>query len=139
MLVIGLMSGTSADGVDVALCRLEGAPPRLEAKVLAGATYPYPPELRVRVLRACRRDTSTVDEVCRLGFDLAEEWAGGVQRLLAEAGVEPGRVDLIGSHGQTVWHQVEEGRVMSTLQIGDAAVLAERTGVTVVSNFAPAT
>lgn len=137
MLVIGLMSGTSADGVDVALCRLEGAPPMLRAEVLAGATYPYPPALRQRILRACRRDTSTVDEICRLGFGLAEEWAGAVHRLLAEACVDLAQVELIGSHGQTVWHQVDDGRVAATLQIGEAAVLAERTGITVVSNFRP--
>ncbi|MGI6209158.1 MAG: anhydro-N-acetylmuramic acid kinase [Anaerolineae bacterium] len=135
MLIVGLMSGTSADGVDAALCQIEGRPPRLQARVLAGATFPYEPPLRRRILAACSPHSSRVDEICRLSFDLAERFAEAALEAIRQAGQEPSQIDLIGSHGQTVWHQVDAGRVTSTLQIGEASVIAERTGITTVSNF----
>lgn len=135
MKIIGLMSGTSADGIDVALCEVEGAPPRLKARVLHGTTVPYGHAMRQRILAMCQLSTSNVRELCVLNFDLAEEFASAVLALLAAHGVAPQEVDLIASHGQTVWHEVQGQRVHSTLQMGEAAVLAERTGITTISNF----
>jgi len=134
MIVVGLISGTSADGIDAALCEITGEPPYLQARIVQAITQPYPPEVRQRVLAACQPATGSVDLVCQLNFDLAEHFAGVTLQLIEQAGVSD--VDLIGSHGQTVWHSVlADGQVSATLQLTEAAVLAERTGVTTVSNF----
>jgi anhydro-N-acetylmuramic acid kinase len=131
MRVIGLISGTSADGIDVALCEINGAPPRLSARILRAETFPYESSLRRRVLTACQPGAVGADELCTLNFAIGEAFAAAALTIAAG---EP--VDLIGSHGQTVWHQFEaDGRVSATLQIGEGSVIAERTGVTTVSNF----
>lgn len=135
MKIVGLMSGTSADGIDAALCEVEGAPPRLRARVLHGCTFPYDPALRQRILAACQPETSSSAMLCALNVDLGEAFAQATLDLLAEAALDLAAVDLIASHGQTVWHEVREGRVHSTLQIGEACIIAERTGITTIHNF----
>jgi anhydro-N-acetylmuramic acid kinase len=136
MRVIGLISGTSADGIDAALCEISGTPPHIEAQIVAGQTYPYVPELRARVLGSYDPEISRVDELCQLNFALGEAFAAAALRVLDEAGVEPSAVDLIGSHGQTFWHEVlADGSVHSTLQFGEPAVIAERTGITTISHL----
>jgi anhydro-N-acetylmuramic acid kinase len=128
--VIGLMSGTSADGIDVALCEIDGAPPALTARIVRGDSVPYPAALRQRVLTAMRAGTTDTRELALLNVEVGEAFARAARML------ESGGADLIGSHGQTVWHEVrDDGRVAATLQIGEAAVIAERTGLTVISNF----
>lgn len=134
--IAGLMSGTSADGIDVALCRINGAPPRLSAQIIAAHTVPYAPPLRERILRACEPPHSPVDSLCLLNVELADAFADAILRLIADAELSAAEVDLIASHGQTVWHAVDDaGQVQATLQIGEASVLAERTGITVIDNF----
>lgn len=136
MKVIGLMSGTSADGVDAALCEITGAPPHLQAQIIHAVGGPYTQALHKRILSACVPQTSSSDTLARLNVDLAECFADAVSQLLSEAGVSPENVDLIGSHGQTVWHNVlPDGHVSATLQIVEASVIAERTGITTISNF----
>ena len=127
MRVIGLMSGTSADGIDAALCEIEGAPPRLTARILETRALPYASGMRTRILAACQPETSRVDELCLLNFDLA--------RLFADA-CHGWQADVIGSHGQTVWHYAQsDGSIAATLQIVDGSVIAELTGITTISNF----
>ncbi|MCC7209839.1 MAG: anhydro-N-acetylmuramic acid kinase [Anaerolineae bacterium] len=129
--VVGLISGTSADGIDAALCEIDGAPPRLSARILAAQTVPYDEALRRRVLDACQPGRAGADEICVLNAAVGEAFAAAVQRVAGDQAI-----DLIGSHGQTLWHQVEpDGRVTATFQVGEASILAERTGVTTVSNF----
>jgi anhydro-N-acetylmuramic acid kinase len=135
MKVIGLMSGTSADGIDVALCDITGHPPQLEAQILATHFNAYPRELRQRILDACQPSTSRVDAIAQLNFDLAEFFASAILSLLKQNNLSPEAVDLIGSHGQTIWHNVVDGQVTSTLQITSTSVIAERTGVTTLGNF----
>lgn len=136
MLVIGLISGTSADGIDAALCEISGAPPRFTARVLHALTQPYPDALRARVLAAFNPQTSQVDEICQLNFDLGEAFAGAALAVIEAAGLSPSAVDLIGSHGQTVWHMVQpDGRATATLQLTEPALIAERTGITTISGF----
>ena len=136
MLVIGLMSGTSADGVDVTLCEIEGEPGRLSATIICGETFPYESSLRQRILDACDLGKSRVDQIAQLHFDLGDVFSACALRLLESNSVSPKDVDLIGSHGQTLWHSVlPDGSVNASLQIVEAAVLAERTGITTVSNF----
>lgn len=136
MKVIGLMSGTSGDGIDAALCEINGAPPQLSARILAATTTPYSVDLRQRILDACAPETGTVDALCRLNVELGEQFSVVILELLKSADVKPSEVDLIGSHGQTVWHNVApDGHVTATLQITEGAVLAERTGITTINNF----
>ena len=132
MIVIGLISGTSADGTDVAVVEIEGAPPQLQWRLLHAQTVPHPKELRAAVLRAINPQTSLVDLLCSLNVQLAEQFAAAALAGMAAAGLRPEDVHLIGSHGQTVWHAPDLG---ATLQLGEAAVLAERTGIPVISNF----
>ncbi len=136
MIVVGLMSGTSADGIDAVVVEITGAPPHLVVRPLAFHTRPWPSEMRERILRACQPGRLGVDALCRLHFQLGEGFAQAALDAIAAARLTPDQVDLIGSHGQTVWHDVDpQGRVTATLQLGEAAVIAERTGVTTISNF----
>ena len=132
MIVIGLMSGTSADGTDVAVVEIEGAPPDLQWRLIHAQTVPHPEELRTAVLRAINPQTGTVDVLCALNVQLAEQFAVAALAGIASAGLQPEDVHLIGSHGQTVWHAPELG---ATLQLGETAVIAERTGLPVIGNF----
>ncbi len=133
MRVIGLMSGTSADGVDAALVDLQGAPPSLQWNLLQHIHHPYPTALQAEIL-ACARAESSIPELCQINFALGEIFAEAALEVITSSGLKPEQIDLIGSHGQTVWH-IPSGENSSTLQIGEAAVIAERTGITVIDNF----
>lgn len=141
MKVVGLMSGTSGDGVDAALVEVRGSGQTLKVAHLAFASCPYSPELQQSVLAAATR--GTVAEICHLNVVLGEWFAKAALRVIREAGLKPAQVGLIGSHGQTIHHlpnATDEpgiGAVRSTLQIAEPAVIAERTGITTVANFRP--
>jgi anhydro-N-acetylmuramic acid kinase len=135
MKIIGTMSGTSADGLDIALCEITGAPPKLEAKIIASAMLPYPSAIRDAILAACQLETSNVQVLGELNFSLAYAMAQGINKFITD-NAQYGEIDLIGSHGQTVWHNVDEnGLVTSTLQIASSSVIAEETGITTINNF----
>jgi len=139
MKVIGLMSGTSADGVDAALVEVgPGNPPAL--KHIYSTVFPYPPDLRQRILQLATPPGGSATDVCRLNAYLGELFAQAALDVCRRARLAPETVDLIGSHGQTIRHLPiprKEGdfTVASTLQIGEPAVIAERTGITTVANF----
>ncbi len=134
MRIVGLMSGTSADAIDAAVCEVGGAPPQLRATIAHAITFPYPDGFQQRILDAC--NGGRVDELCAINFALGELFAAAALRAIEEGGFTPTDIDLIGSHGQTFWHAVDpQGNVTATLQLGESAVIAERTGVTTVSNF----
>lgn len=136
MRVVGLMSGTSADGIEAVLCEISGAPPALTAGVVASISYPFDPDLQRRIHRAARAETSDVEQICLLNAELGELFALASLRLIAQAGLTPADIDLIVSSGQTVWHAVAEtGGVLATLQIGESSVIAERTGITTIGNL----
>src|SRR5574337_397860 len=100
MLVIGLMSGTSADGIDAALCDLTGAPPSLQARMVHTIFVPFEEDFQQRIYHAGHPQTSHIDDICELSFDLGERFSAAVLKLIAEAQLKPQDVDLIGLHGQ---------------------------------------
>jgi anhydro-N-acetylmuramic acid kinase len=123
MRIAGIMSGTSLDGIDVAIVEVGR---RQHVRVIGFQSTPYPAAVRRELLAASNAETHT-SAISRLHFELGELYARAVNRAMRRFG----RVELIGSHGQTIFHQ---GR-RSTLQIGEPAVIAERTGISVVANF----
>lgn len=123
--VVGLMSGTSVDGIDAALVRTDG---ERRVEPLAFVTIPYEDGFRAD-LRSCLGGKGPVEAVERA---LTDAHADAVRRLLAEAGTEAAAVDLIGFHGQTIFHDPAQRR---TWQIGDGARLARATGIAVVNDF----
>jgi len=143
MLVLGLMSGTSADGIDVALASISGAPPNLNAKLLGHTAVKFPPAIRKEILRVAEQRPISAGELSQLNFRLGELFADAALTACRGFKVSPKRIALIGSHGQTIFHQ---GRptayfgspTASTLQIGEPSVIAARTGITTVGDFRPA-
>ncbi|MCC6862583.1 MAG: anhydro-N-acetylmuramic acid kinase [Bryobacterales bacterium] len=127
MRVAGIMSGTSLDGIDVAVVDIEGR----RVRTVAFRTTPYPLKLRAGILAVSNRVTHTAS-ISRLNFELGERYARAVKETCRLGRVPLESVELIGCHGQTIYH---EG--VNTLQIGEAAVIAERTGIPVVSDFRP--
>lgn len=130
-LVAGLMSGTSLDGIDVALVWLEGQGTATKVELLYFDTVPYSSEMRQQILASCDSKQSTVEQICSLNFLLGEKFAEALETVCQAAGISVQALDLIGSHGQTIYHIPGQ----STLQIGEAAILAEKTGVITVADF----
>jgi anhydro-N-acetylmuramic acid kinase len=142
MKVIGLMSGTSADGIDAALTEIKGRGGETKIKLIAFETYPFPRKVRKMILDASDPKTARVDRICQLNFYLGELFADAALRIAEKSGLGIRKVDLIGSHGQTIHHlpqEKKEGRykIRSTLQVGEPSIIAERTGLTTVADFRP--
>lgn len=132
--LLGLMSGTSADGIDVAWAQVREAARGPRWRLRGYREYPYPPDLQEEVLRVA--EGGSVADVCRLNARLGEAFAQAVLRFLGEEGLSPTQIDLIGLHGQTIHHRPPRGgQEGSSLQVGEATVVAERTGIPVVFNF----
>jgi anhydro-N-acetylmuramic acid kinase len=144
MHVIGLMSGTSADGIDAALVAIAGSPPNLSAKLEGHYHARFPGAVRRMILQIANGATTTAREISQLNFLLGEELARTVRGACRRWSVPLEQIDLIGSHGQTIFHQgiparfAGARRVASTLQIGEPSVIAVRTGVTTIGDFRPA-
>jgi len=143
MLVLGMMSGTSADGIDVGLARILGRPPDLKAKLLDHASVKFPPTLRKEILRVAEQHAITAGELSQLNFRLGEIFADAALAACRKFKVSPKGIALIGSHGQTIFHQGRSvpyfgSPTTSTLQIGEPAVIAAGTGITTVGDFRPA-
>lgn len=144
MIAIGLISGTSLDGIDAAIIDIpdEGHNSSDMIRMLGFATYPYPDGLRERLLDISMPGNGSVEQICHLNAYVGELFALAAQQIAEETGIALEQVDVIGSHGQTIHHlpqSVYEGMlaVTSTLQIGEPSVIAERTGVTTVADFRP--
>jgi len=141
--VVGLMSGTSLDGINAVVAAIEGTGRGLKSQLLSFVSLPYDPELRALILRNSVPETSSVLDLSQLNFRLAIAAAEAVRAAVAEAGHLLEEIDLVGSHGQTVHHVPDiaecAGReVRSTLQIGDPSVLANLLRLPVVGDFRPA-
>jgi anhydro-N-acetylmuramic acid kinase len=143
MLVAGLMSGTSADAIDVALVEISGREWKTRVRLTGFHSARYPDQLRRRILSIAGGRAVPAGEISRLSFLLGEVFAKACIEACARAKAPLRRLDLIGSHGQTVFHQGDKQPlfglpVAATMQIGEAAIIAERTGVTTISDFRPA-
>lgn len=139
-LAVGLISGTSMDGIDAALVRLSGPAEKPRVRLRAFLTVPYPKAARRALLRVAGRESTTAGEISQLNFLLGELFAEAALRVCRRGGVSPHRLAVIGSHGQTIYHQGSPAllaghRIASTFQIAEPAVLAARTGATVVADF----
>jgi anhydro-N-acetylmuramic acid kinase len=143
MIVAGVMSGTSADGINVALVRLSSSPGRARTPglhFLAHAEYPYPKQVRRAVLAAMNSTKASVADLARLNFFLAELYADAVLATQRRFHL---KAELVGCHGQTLYHQGEAAKFLGrklavTWQTGEGAVVAARLGLPVVSDFRPA-
>jgi anhydro-N-acetylmuramic acid kinase len=138
MIVAGVMSGTSADGINVAIVRMGGARNRFE--LLGHAEYPYPKPVRAAILAAMNASCASVADLARLNFLLGELYADAVLATQKQFRL---KIDLVGCHGQTLFHQGDPApflgrKIAATWQTGEAAIVAARTGVPVVSDFRPA-
>jgi anhydro-N-acetylmuramic acid kinase len=140
MTVAGIMSGTSADGIDVALVRIAPRRGRPALKLIAHEHFSFPPELRSRILAAMNASSTSTPELARLQWRLGIAYAEAVEKTLAK---HNRKIHLVGCHGQTLYHQAVPAlyagrRFACTWQAGEAQVVASRLGVPVVSNFRPA-
>ena len=133
MRVIGLISGTSMDGIDVAVADLELEAGEIILRPLGSTTVPYEGQLRERLGAALPPGTTTAEQVCQLDNEVGQAFADATREALG--GPAGGRADLVVSHGQTLYHDVRAGRVLGTLQIGQPAWIAEATGLPVVADL----
>ena len=142
--VLGMMSGTSADGIDVALARISGAPPHLSAQLKGFYAVAYPRQVREEILRIANLDAATSADISQLNFALGELFARAALAACRKFRIAPRKIAVIGSHGQTIYHQglpskfPGVGNIASTLQIGEPSVIAARTGITTIADFRPA-
>lgn len=132
MLVIGLISGTSVDGIDTALVEISGTVESPQVQLLAGETYPYSPRLRETILQVCGGEKLSIEDLASLDDDIAAEFAQAALNIQKEAP----KAQLIGSHGQTVFHRPPANdRLGYTVQLGRGAAIAKITGIPTISNF----
>jgi anhydro-N-acetylmuramic acid kinase len=141
-LVIGLMSGTSLDGVDAALVEINGAGESTQIQLKHFISVPFAKDVQAELLRVASQTPVPAAVISHLNFLLATLYTEAISQLCEEAGIERSQVDLIGSHGQTIFHQSEPApfcghMLASTLQIGEGSLLAENTGITTISDFRP--
>jgi len=132
------MSGTSADGVDAAVVDID----RGKVRLLAFEMFPYPATLRRQILKLCQPESARLNEICHYNFVLGEVFADAVVKLCSKKDISLNSIDLIGSHGQTIYHNPRGKRygrvtIRSTLQIGEPSVIAQRTGITTIADFRP--
>ncbi|HEY9825013.1 MAG TPA: anhydro-N-acetylmuramic acid kinase, partial [Stenomitos sp.] len=131
--VIGLMSGTSVDGIDTVLVDISGAERDLSVTLVEGHTYPYPAELRDSILAACAGQPLSMEAMAALDDAIALAFA---EAALAIQAPHPVKATLIGSHGQTVFHRPpQNGTLGYSLQLGRGALIAQKTGLPTLSNF----
>lgn len=132
-LIVGLMSGTSADSIDAAICRTTGQGAEVGVELLHYREHAHDPEVKRRVISLADLDVRGVAELHAL---IGEAFAKAALATIGEAGMKPGDIDLIGSHGQTIYHHSGvDGAIRATLQVGDGDMIAVRTGRYVVSDF----
>lgn len=139
-MAIGLMSGTSMDGIDCSLVKIKGFGNDTKIDLIEFKTYCYPEKLIEKLIEISQPGNGTVDQICCLNFVVGEYFADAALDICKQAGIKPSQIDIIGSHGQTIHHLPDKADVFgksvrSTLQIGEPAVIANRAGIVTVANF----
>ena len=141
-LAIGLMSGTSVDGIDAAIVEITGHGLKTEVDLIAFETFPFPSGVPQRILALCHPDTGRVDDICEMNFYIGHLFAEAVKHILQKSRMHANDIALIGSHGQTIHHLPKDTntdhnafRYSSTLQIGEPAVIAHETGIPTIADF----
>lgn len=139
-LVIGIMSGTSADGIDAALVKITGSSVSTQVKMLDYITIPYEDAVRKEVLKLAGGKSVTAGEICEMNVLLGKCYLHACLLLCRKAGIKAESIDLVGCHGQTIWHQPQPAdflgySVASTLQIGDVSPICEAMNTVCVSDF----
>jgi anhydro-N-acetylmuramic acid kinase len=137
------MSGTSADAIDVALTKISGAPPNLKSELLNHTTIPYAPQIQKQILTVAEQNPITAGDLSQLNFRLGQAYAEATLQACKKFRISPKKIDLLGSHGQTIFHQGPAVPYLSrptasTLQIGEPTIIAAKTGITTVADFRPA-
>jgi anhydro-N-acetylmuramic acid kinase len=140
MFVLGMMSGTSADGIDAALVKISGAPPHLNIKLLGHVKQNFPPSVRNEILRVAEQKPLVPSEFSQLHARLGKLYTDAALSACKKLAIPPRRVDLIGNHGQTIFHQGAPvnflgAKTASSLQIGDSSIIAALSGITTVGDF----
>lgn len=133
-LSVGLMSGTSLDGIDAALVEINGSGLNTSINLLGFDTMPYSELDKKNILRLCSPETGRVDEICMMNVYLGELMADAALKVIKKCGREPRDIDFISSHGQTIYHMPQ---THSTMQIGELSVIAARTGCITVGDYRP--
>ncbi len=138
--VIGLMSGTSCDGIDACLVKITGNGLSTEIEIIEFETYPYKKEIRELIFDVSKKQTGTVDKICQLNFTLGKLFADAARQIAGKSSIPILDIDIIGSHGQTIYHisslkEKADNEVRSTLQIAEPSVIAQETGVTTIGDF----
>ena len=136
--IVGLMSGTSVDGVDASLVEVKGKGLETEVDLIAFDTFPFSADIRQRIFELFNPENSSVDKICQMNFLIGKIFAEKAIQVIKSANLKPSDVDLIGSHGQTIYHlppKEDAKYVPSTLQIGESAVIAYHTKIPVMADF----
>ena len=138
--ILGLMSGTSCDGLDIALIQVSGSAAQTRFKIVATQSDPYPTGIKAQLLHFISKKRHALKDISQFNFYMAKIWAGQITRFITEKNLDVNIIDLIASHGQTIWHQPETDKffdqdISSTLQLGDPGVLAAILNIPVVGDF----
>ncbi len=138
--IIGAISGTSIDAVDLVLTEISGFGKDAQISVVASGSEDIPGDIRDFILKTSDKDTGTVEDVCKLNFAVGHLFADSINKFINKNGLSNSDIDVIGSHGQTVYHYPKDDNVSgysvkSTLQIGDPSVIANLTGIMTIGDF----
>ncbi len=138
--IVGILSGTSADGASTGIIEVEGFGKSTNLELVSHKTYSYPLAIREEMFKLFNPETSSTESICKMNFVLGHFYGDCVRRIVDETNLEIDDIDLIGSHGQTIWHHPSGDKFsgypdLSTLQIGEPSVIAEKTGIPVVADF----
>lgn len=137
MLAVGLMSGTSFDGVDAVLCEVTGSGTSTSVVQKEFIIYPIPEHIKEKLQQCCSNEAVKIDVICSLNFELGHLFADAAIAVCKKANIKTTQLDFIASHGQTIYHipKATKDHMASTLQIGESAVIAQRCGCKVIANF----
>ncbi|WP_206207745.1 anhydro-N-acetylmuramic acid kinase [Virgibacillus profundi] len=139
--VVGLMSGTSLDGIDAGLVEIKAdTNDDIDIKLIHFQSQSFSSEIKEKILNLCIADEARIEDISAMNMLLGELFAEAAEKVIEEAGLSPSDILLISSHGQTIYHQpnpipIDKRKITSTLQIGDISVIAERTGITTIGDF----